>query len=1019
MAARTGVREEAPPGSILIVIHDFYARSDDELSLAKGDRIELIERDDDFGDGWFLGRHMGIPKTGLFPEGGWILGNTWLRFANQNSVYTTPAPKGNFANASHQRRKSDGPPKTPQLGDGTAPTSPLQQQQSSSSPTAQRPSSATNPQLSSASPMAQMALRTSLPSVTSPPVGNAIDAASPVMSETLSVIDEHMNDMNAPVATFTNGINRDTNGGSNVTTPQPLARFSYIAGHETDEEEHQLHTEEEVMAWTPERVAEYLEDSGVERAHCDIFKEQEISGEVLLAMEQSSIFLKEFELGSVGRRLKTWHKVRALQDEAGANAPPKAPRSASDYSGRGDDANGDASRNRASTMGSILPRALETSRQSVSVPGRSNTLQSLSQAAAATPSGYGSAAISPLQGMNSMSRAENTYRPSAQTIRQMQHSRRHSSIDSTSNSIEGSSRQSHRKQPSLDQEWQPGQMQTNGNSTGHSHTLSAGSAVPKRESLMLSPSSPSDLDRGYFSSNELDSRPRTSSNVLKKKTTTAGSPMHSRNSSYVNQKRRSTQLGRISGGSMREALNPGGGSKSAAQGIFSALNSVGNTFGSIRSATTPQIRVPPEPETQDALSPVVTKLDHSDQSANDSTLNQNDASSKTLTASPTSNKMAFFSNKPKMTGLRTISDAITRTEKMTASPVKEGALGSPVRTGSTTPSTDTRSIDLQKSEIQSRASEGSVTNLALPPTSQRRIKPKTKTKKATSAYTRGLEQKTPAEQIEGCDYSGWMKKKSGSLMTTWKTRLFVLRGRRLSYYYTDTDTEEKGLIDISFHRVLPAHNETLTGLHATFTGAVGSPASPKDSTTPTTAQEDLKQHPAGAGDDNIFIFKLVPPKTGLSKGVNFTRPTVHYFAVNSRQEGRLWMAALMKATIDRDEDGMVTTTYNQKTITLAKARARRERPPALREDDTEDLAELGGDDESSSKGLGIGGLSEKSDAVPGAEEEKEPEEDISLVPVTTTTSDPKSETKSEAKSETKSDESRRRGLVAIAMHAAS
>lgn len=48
---------------------DFNARSADELSLGKGDRIELIERDDDFGDGWFLGRHTVNNKTGLFPEG--------------------------------------------------------------------------------------------------------------------------------------------------------------------------------------------------------------------------------------------------------------------------------------------------------------------------------------------------------------------------------------------------------------------------------------------------------------------------------------------------------------------------------------------------------------------------------------------------------------------------------------------------------------------------------------------------------------------------------------------------------------------------------------------------------------------------------------------------------------------------------------------------------------------------------------------------------------------------------------
>lgn len=48
---------------------NFEARSPDELSLSKGDRIELIERDDDFGDGWYLGKHVQNGKTGLFPEG--------------------------------------------------------------------------------------------------------------------------------------------------------------------------------------------------------------------------------------------------------------------------------------------------------------------------------------------------------------------------------------------------------------------------------------------------------------------------------------------------------------------------------------------------------------------------------------------------------------------------------------------------------------------------------------------------------------------------------------------------------------------------------------------------------------------------------------------------------------------------------------------------------------------------------------------------------------------------------------
>ncbi|KAL8803295.1 MAG: hypothetical protein Q9182_003253 [Xanthomendoza sp. 2 TL-2023] len=64
-----GSPKKALPGEILLVIHDFEARSPDELTLTKGERIELIERDDDFGDGWYLGKHIQNGKTGLFPEG--------------------------------------------------------------------------------------------------------------------------------------------------------------------------------------------------------------------------------------------------------------------------------------------------------------------------------------------------------------------------------------------------------------------------------------------------------------------------------------------------------------------------------------------------------------------------------------------------------------------------------------------------------------------------------------------------------------------------------------------------------------------------------------------------------------------------------------------------------------------------------------------------------------------------------------------------------------------------------------
>lgn len=50
-------------------IDDFDARGNDELTLRRGDKLELIELDDGFGDGWFLGKDSKTGTTGLFPGG--------------------------------------------------------------------------------------------------------------------------------------------------------------------------------------------------------------------------------------------------------------------------------------------------------------------------------------------------------------------------------------------------------------------------------------------------------------------------------------------------------------------------------------------------------------------------------------------------------------------------------------------------------------------------------------------------------------------------------------------------------------------------------------------------------------------------------------------------------------------------------------------------------------------------------------------------------------------------------------
>ncbi|KAI4803563.1 hypothetical protein E4T44_11408, partial [Aureobasidium sp. EXF-8845] len=766
---------EVPPGSILLVVHDFIARSPDELSLAKGDRIELIERDDDFGDGWFLGRHMTTTATGLFPE-----------------VYTTPAPRGTLLSTQQPpARRNDAPqPNRPQTATSTASSS-----QSSNSLPAQRASQHNS-----------------------------------VMHETLSVIDEHITDMRTPrEMPLTNIHSHDTESIYSSHAPN---RLSYINGRETDDEENQLHTEAEVILWSPVRVAEYLEDHGVERSHCDTFREQEISGEVLLTMEQSAIFIKEFELGSVGRRLKTWQKVKALQDEV-RQSSTNVPRSVSEYSAAGDDMLTEAGRRRSQSVTASPYRPVSI---------------------IATPS-------------MTFTRPDNTQRPSAASIRSLNHSRRHSSMGS----IDSMNRYSHQRQSSIGTT-SGAPPATRRLSIAHEPSADLGAAISQADGGVGdygfgSLSSPVDLDRGYFSGNEVDARNKR--NVLQKKSASG----HTRNISAATDSARHSATYRnfprmSSVESMRDPASP---IMSPASSQFSF-----NKPASSRAVSSPHTAIKPLASIQQPVSPIVTRLDQ--------TLADSDNSSLNPSPSPASNTRSFFS-KPRIGGgLRIASDAVTSSEKK-QSALKHEPLASPARTGSTTPSTETRSFDLQKSDNQSRVSTGSSSALA-PPAPSTRPRPKVKSKKSTSAYTRGLEKKPPAEQIAGCDYSGWMKKKSSSLVGSWKPRLFVLRGRRLSYYYSENDTEEKGLIDISSHRVLPAENEKMTGLHAALTGAGSSPMVPQGTVAPS------------ADGQGLFIFKLVPPRQGLSKAVNFTKPTVHYFAVNSRQEGRLWMAALMKATID-------------------------------------------------------------------------------------------------------------------------
>ena len=953
-------------------VDDFEARSPDEISLSKGDRLALIERDDEFGDGWFLGRHLGNGKTGLFPGGKVKFHSASINIiidAYCYEVYTTTAPRSStiaskpFGSQTivHQPDKSQNPePKssynvshgalTTLFSNDNATPQPLNM--SSQASQAQNFSPPSSRSLSAALSSSMVPL--GLQRTSSVGASNGVHAQgqdSPVMNETLSVIDEHITDMNTPRHSVIGAERRGTNDSGSEYSGNLENRISYIPGHETDEEENEMLNTNEVSKWSAERAAEYLRDAGVEESHCKVFVDEEFSGIVLLNMDQSQILLKELDLGPIGRRLKTWHKVQALQEEckgtqkAKKNIPDRGRRSGSQDSHVAESTN---------TAGAVLPRIpdLAESQDPRQQPYRIPL----------SPSAPNSGSNSPHPLSFTPATPNSPRRPSAASIREYNHSRRHSSADyggvATVGTPERSGApspartpvQSHKKQASFDREWSLGAAtsQLSGrpsSSSGHQFSMSIeqkNEIQPASESNALM--SLDDLDRGYFSGGELDNRKNR--NVLRKREGVA----HSRSSSYTDEQRRrsATATARQSRVGSADAATETAAKPARLSQVYNSTTWRGR-FNRPLTTEDPKVMA----TSKDNPAPAVTMLELDKRGGTKS--NSSNARGSHLLHLQTEKGSSLFQSKPRMAGLRAISDAVTGHEKaLIYSPIKkkDSPLQSPIDTGSSTPS-GSKSFEIESAEPNKTPT--SLNGMAKKVGTRRK-----KSKKETSAYTRGLVKKSPPENMVDCDYSGWMKKKSNRIMTLWKPRLFVLKGRRLSYYYSEDDTEEQGLIDISYHRVLPADSDRITGLHATLTRATASPSSPENPTTPTLAsQEAIAELKTGAtGNKNtdqggMYIFKLEPPRSGI--GTNFTRPEVHYFAVDNITQGRAWMAALVKATIDIDTKMPMTTTYNQPTISLARARKLKHRPPALRDleenedqgtGETQSISEAGG-------GLGI------------------------------------------------------------------
>lgn len=767
--------------------------------------------------------------------------------------------------------------------------------------------------------------------------GSSTGEDSPVMNETLSVIDEHITDLSTPRQSLAPPRLLSEDSESDYSSHLDPTSYSYIAGPETDSEDNPPLTEAQVKQWDAKETAEHLRSIGVDSKHCDIFQEQEITGDVLLEMDQSFLNMKDYDFGLMGRRLKTWHKIREFQAEVrSASGSRKASLKQQNTSTE------DVTRmhSRALSSTTILPRIpslMEEPGLSIRPPA---PYVHLSGDPPMSPSSFSRSNLetnTPPSPWRASMAAESPGRPSAASIRELSHSRRHSSIEAVKavhhdlHSATSSSLASHKKNASFDRDW----------SMSNATTANTGASTPslrlntgtKRESLDLATNQPLDsdhptieLDRGYFSGNEVDNRKVR--NLLKKRES-MGSPSHSRQSSMIDEPskpvtgRRHSRLSSVD--SIRDrnstALSP------AAKAYHSRTYK-----GRFRSASARSLNLQKSPI---APSPAVTNLeDDSLSSLSSPKFNSGAPSPAALSAVPwtTSQKAR------KLLGLRAASEAVTGSEKeaiggspITSEPLRESPTASTA--GSQTPSITSKSIDVDSTDTLSKGTGDQLAAAGPLLHTKTAVRTKPKTKQQTSAYRRGLLHLSPAEARQHCDHHGWMKKKSAGLMASWKPRLFILRGRRLSYYYSENDTEEQGIIDISGHKVLVANSDPIITIHATITGASLSPSVGAGD----SPEKIYPNTPRTSGAGAPFYFKLVPPKAGASRAVQFTRPTVYYFQVDNINEGRKWMGEIMKATIEHDLSSFETTN-RQTTISLAKARARKERPPALK--GTEDLSEL-------------------------------------------------------------------------------
>ncbi|KAK6338949.1 hypothetical protein TWF696_009750 [Orbilia brochopaga] len=716
----------------------------------------------------------------------------------------------------------------------------------------------------------------------------------------------------------------------------PLQYSQVMSGQSSSEEGEDVVVEsmyswDEVRMWTPEQVSAYFQEQQLPLNICDKFEEQEISGSILLQLEMAH--LKELEIGSFGKRFEVWKEIEKLQTmvkNTKGVAQQESPRE-------------NKARNRSSsTPSGVLPR-LPSLHNRPPVRGGSFALSQTQPELFFDHMGIirespallqGSPLPPPKSDLGSVGMTGSDRR-SLSTA----------SMERASSSGGQQPLKNHGRDPSFDRNWTLKGHRAN-ESTASSSRRFTGEDGGKRDRNVLHKRVSSAGSQGHHSHHSHHSS-----------LSQAHSPGHGKKSSFSEEHRRG------SGNHTPRSLSPSPGStRVVSKQTFPVME---------RSYETEQqpVEDPHLPVHAQAQRPLAhANLTPGYSSASPASVAYYNNSVKSRKRSTSDAHILALDNKARealaasvMPGGKTMAVELPppeeerhippniQTMRANANYLRSASDGAEKAMAMSPMSQDTSStllspndsehsnslkitIDMpERRSDESKQRNGHVKDKKLRSVaSASGIRQKSK-KQMTSAYQEGLREVTPTQAAEEADFSGWMKKRgSSAVVATWKSRFFVLKGRRLSYFYSMEDTKERGLIDITSHRVLPAADDRIVALHASVAAITTStPASQASSANPGNSQSSPTLPPTPPQKGGWFTFKLVPPAPGAAKGVTFTPPKLHYFATDSKYIGRQWMAAFMKATIDRDETAPVISTFSANTISLAKARAMRARPPGF------------------------------------------------------------------------------------------